>query len=141
MDNVQGSQSSESHPSETANYSWIVNDLIKISLHKRVDDRKRYPVWVDSIELSIGFVLGRGQHKPDALKKVNKDIEKIHNKFDKQIEGKTDKEIIKINPERYAELLVKYDEKLEILLEKYNEWVQLFKKPVTRSISQKWTAQ
>lgn len=134
-----GPQTTESYPAQTTNYQFIVNELIQNALRSRVNNRTAYKVWVDDIELSISFVLGTGQNAPDALKKINKKIGKIHTEFETKTQGKDDKKINGEKNQRDQELFEQYDIKFQLLLEKYNEWVQLFRKPIKRSKAALWT--
>lgn len=89
--------------------------------------------------MSLSFVIGQGKEAPDALKKVNKAIKKIHTDFNKETKNYNDKDLPPKEAERDLKLIEQYDEKFKILLNKYNDWVQLFRKPIKRSKSTIWT--
>lgn len=133
------------YQSESANYSWIVNDLIQVALKSRIDDPRNFPRWVDSIEISISFTFLDEKKKTQFqidLEGCNKDLDNCLKKFKlREDKEKNDVKRLEITEERDQELLGLYDTKLDLLIKLYNEWVQLFKKPIRRSISTVWTGQ
>lgn len=142
--NKEDPRTSFVYQSEAANYNWIVNDLIQTALKSRIEDPGNFPRWVDSIEISISFTFLDDKKKTEfqkSLEDSNKEIANCLSKFEKREEKETnDIKRLQIQGERDTEFNGLYDKKLDLLIKLYNEWVQLFKKPIRRSQSTVWTS-